>query len=382
MPRLLLNLILLTSLFFAACSGSKKFQAAVSEDKPLFAAINELVKHPDNAKAQNDLRYFFQQTVDRHEQAVATYKTSQDDQRWDKTLNELNALQHIYTSIQAVPGATSLVQPKNYVAEIQAAREAAAEDYYHAGNEALALQGRENNLHAYNLFVKTNQYVNGYKDVEKLSKEAYAKMVVDVVINPIEDDNLFFRNWTNTDFRYRPEEFQESLVRELGGRNANRLPARFYTDRDARRDNIEPDWIVDVKWSNVIANTSMPYRYSRTVSRSVQTGKDTSGKAIYTTVYANLSITQRTITVQGDLDYRINDLEENTRVDQGMLTDQVSWTESYATYSGDSRALGAEDWAMIRRRSFDFGPSKADVMNSLMRRIYPDLRRRLEQAIT
>lgn len=382
MPRILTILVLLTGIFLTACRSSQKFQAAVAEDKPLFAAINELVKHPDNAKAQNDLRYFYQQTTGRHEAAIAAWRNSTDDKRWDKILNELNALQHIYTSVQAVPGAFSIVQPKNYIAELQATREEAAENFYRTANEVLTREGRESSLEAYTLFTKVNSYVNGYKDVEKLTKEAYAKSVVDVVVNPIEDDNIFYTTWNNTGLRYRPEDYQESLVRELGGRNANRVPARFYTDRDARRENIDADWVVDVRWRNVNANTSMPYRYTRQVSRSVKVGTDTSGKAIYKTVYATLSISQRTITVQGDLDYRINDIVHKENVDQGMLSDQISWTESYATYSGDSRALSGEDWAMIRNRSFDYGPSKSDVMNSLMRRLYPDLRRRLEQAIS
>ena len=62
----------------------------------------------------------------------------------------------------------------------------------------------------------------------------------------------------------------------------------------------------------------------------------------------------------------VNDVMSNANIDQGLLTDQVSWTESSATYRGDSRALDATDWAMINNRNFNRGLSKADVMNSLM----------------
>ncbi len=86
--------------------------------------------------------------------------------------------------------------------------------------------------------------------------------------------------------------------------------------------------------------------------------------------------------MQGALDYRISDLVENNYVDQGLLTSNVSWTEAFATYSGDSRALSDDDWLLVnnRVRSDLLSPTRADVLNSLMRKIYPDLRRRIQNA--
>ena len=101
MTRLMTTPILMVALLFAAC-GSNKFQAYSSADKPLFAAINELNKHPQNAKAQNDLRVLFEQAVARHENAIGVYSQGTDEKRFDKMLNELSSLQHIYTSLQMV----------------------------------------------------------------------------------------------------------------------------------------------------------------------------------------------------------------------------------------------------------------------------------------
>ncbi len=360
--------------------GAPKFQASYTEDKPLYKAVNELVKHPDNVKAQNDLKELYALSVERHEQAVAVYRTSTDEKRWDKMLSELNALQQMYTSAQSVPALLKLVQPNNYLQELQNIREEAAGYFYNKGNNLLAANSREQNLQANEAFRKTNYYVNGYKDAKELIAESYERSVVNVVVNRIEDDNLFFNTWGNTGFRYRPEDYQESLVRELGGRNANIVPARFYTDRDADRENIDADWTVDVRWRNIDANASVPYQFTRNVSRSIEVGKDTTGKAVYKTVYATLRITRRTFTVNGALDYRVNDVVNNKSVDQGLLSQNLSWDDSYATYTGDSRALDNNDWLLVRNRNSNFGPSKEEILNTLMKRIYPDLRLRLERA--
>jgi hypothetical protein len=381
MTRLNTALLLMTTLLFAAC-GSNKFQAYTSADKPLFTAINELNKKPGNTKAQADLVVLFEQAVARHEDAIDVYSQGTDEKRFDKMLNELNALQHIYTTVQSVPGAIAFVKPKSYLQQIENAKQDAAEYFYTAGKELMAENTRDTDLEAYDAFKRSNQYINGYKDVQKLMKESYENGIVNVVINPIEDDNLFYTSISASDFRYRSQDYQESLVRELGGRNANIVPARFYTDRDAQREQIIADWVVDVRWRNIQVDRAVPYQYNREVSKSVQVGKDTAGKPIFKTVYAKLYVTQRTYNVQGGLDFSISDMVENNYVDQGMLTDYVSWTEAFATYTGDSRALSQEDWLLVNNRGRNdlYGPTKADVMNTLMRKIYPDLRRRIQNA--
>ena len=137
---------------------------------------------------------------------------------------------------------------------------------------------------------------------------------------------------------------------------------------------------MDVRWRNIDANASVPYQFTRNVSRSIEAGKDTTGKVVYKTVYATLRITRRTFTVNGALDYRVNDIVNNKSVDQGLLSQNLSWDDSYATYTGDSRALDNNDWLLVRNRNSNFGPSKEEILNTLMKRIYPDLRLRLERA--
>ncbi|MBC7827462.1 MAG: hypothetical protein H7122_06945 [Chitinophagaceae bacterium] len=374
--------VLLAALVLASCGTSQKFHASVSEDKPLFAAINELNKRPSNAKAQKDLQHFYKASVDRHENAIAAYRKSNDEKRWDKIINELNALQNMYSGIAATPGASSQVQPKNYFQELQTVKEEAAADFYSEGNTYVEKEGRENNLRAYQAFKKADKYVNGYRDVETLIKESYEKSVVNVVINPIEDNDIFFsgaNGWGN-DFNYRSEDYQQSLARDLGGKNGNKNAVRFFTDRDAYRERIDADWVVDVKWRGIDPMRSTPHQYNRQASKNVQIGSDTSGKPVYKTVYATVYVTQRSYTVRGDLDYRIADVQTKNNIDYGVIRDDVSWTESRATYSGDSRALGQEDWYLINNRNDFNNPSRGDILNSLMRKMYPDLRRRIQQA--
>jgi hypothetical protein len=383
MTRLSLTTILLTGVILASCSSSQKFQAPATEDKPLFSAINELNKHPENQQAKKDVATFYPQAVQRHEEAIAVYQTGTTESKWDKILKELNALQHIYTSITATPAISGTIEVKNYLQELQDLKEEAASFYYSKATALMQQNNRESYLDAYEILKKVKQYVGNYKDVSSLMNEAYENSVVNVVINPIQDNSVFFAGWGGVgqaDFRYRAEDYQQSLVRELGGTNASVVPARFYTDLDMRRGDINADWAVDMSWRNLDALRSVPHSYTRQVSANIQSGTDTAGKAIYKKVYATIHITQRTYTVRGDLDYKMIDLDANHAIDQGLLSDEVSWTDTYAKYTGDARALSQDDRALINNSRINYSPSRGEVLNSLMRKIYPDLRRRIQNA--
>ena len=365
-----------------SCGSSQKFRASVAEDKPLFGAINELNKHPENKKAQEDLKLFYEQSVRHHEQAIDAQRNSQDPRKWDRILKEYNSLQNIYSSISSVPGALSILRPENYTSQIEDVKQKAAEDFYNHGVELMGLEGRDNKFRAYESFKQSQKYGN-HKDVANLVREAYERSVINVVINPIEEDRFGygrFGNW-NSSARIQQEDFQRSLVRDLANRSGSGRPARFYTDFEARRNDIQPDWVVDIAWQNIDALNSIPRRYSRRVSRDIQVGSDTSGKPIHKTVYATLQITQRNYTVRAAIDYRIRDLEVQGSIDQGYVSDDVNWNDTYATYSGDSRALGPEEWNLVNNSRYNYTPSRYEVMNTLMQRLYPELRRRIENSI-
>ncbi len=378
-----ISLLVMIATMLWACGGSKKYQATLSEDRSLFAAINELNKRPGNEKAIQDLKVLYGQAVNRHEQAIDVYKRSQDESRFDQMLSRLNELQHIYNSIQATPGAISVVKPHNYLGDIQEVKEVAAEYFYDKGRDLLSRQGREAALQAYQAFSKSKSYISGFKDISSLEKEAYDRSVIQVVVNPIEENRMGYSSLMNWgfDFRYRPDDYQQNLVRDLDSRSNNKMPARFYTESEARRERIDPDWEVNLSWRDLDGTRSNPVQSSRNVSRNVQVGSDTSGKAVYKTVHATLHVIQQNFRVRGNMEYEVRDLEDRRTVDYGTVSADVDWVEAYATYTGDSRALSDQDWILINNanRYNVMSPTRGDILNSLMRELYPQLRSRIER---
>jgi len=372
MRRILtLSTVVLSLLIFSACSSSKKM-AASKPDKELFNAIKAIEKS-NNAEARKDLPLLYQQAVQRHENEIAAYKMSEDPERWVKIIAELEALQNIYSAINASPATARLVSAQSYSAAIVDARETGAAEYYGKGVEFLQSDDRDDARMAYKAFQAVNMIYPNYKDVPMLMKKAKEKGTLDVVINMVESRGYMYPGGS-----FAADNFQRNLVRDLGGNYGNgSTGARFYTDFEVRSRKINPDWAVDLNWANMYISPIRTNSYTRNVSKEIQTGKDTSGKAIYQTVTATLHITQTNINAQGDMEYHITDLSDDESIEWNRVPGYLNSVIETATYTGDSRALSSYDWNMVNNRRYSY-MSEADIIDALYNEVYTQLRNRIE----
>ena len=211
--------------------------------------------------------------------------------------------------------------------------------------------------------------------------EAYDNSIVLVVINPIQDNSFFFNiGWGNTGYNYSNEYFQQNLVRDLGGTYASRYPARFYTDLEARRENVAPDWVVDLTLRNIDIPRPSRSNYSQNRTKQIQSGSDTSGKPVYKTVTANLNIQRQYFTARAQMDINIQDIRTHRNIGFNTYSDTYQWQEETATYSGDKRALTDADWSLINNDNFNL-PGKEEILNRLYRNIYPQVRSRISNEV-
>ncbi|MBK7433009.1 MAG: hypothetical protein IPI66_03315 [Chitinophagaceae bacterium] len=212
--------------------------------------------------------------------------------------------------------------------------------------------------------------------------EAYQAAIVEVLINPVADRTFFFNNsWGSYGTNYSNEYFQQTLIRELGGVNANRYPARFYTEWDLGRIRVIPDLVVNLTLRNLDIPRPSTQNYSRNSSRQVSVGKDSSGRDIYQNVYATVNIARSSFTARVEMEVNITDAATRKTVSTNTYREDYSWQEENATYTGDQRALSDQDWNLVNNRRFD-EPRKEDVLNELYRRIYPQVKNRIANVVS
>ncbi|MBI2731437.1 MAG: hypothetical protein HYX40_11930 [Sphingobacteriales bacterium] len=363
-----------------SCRGSKNFSASGTNDEIVYKAVKFLNKRPEDAYALGELKFNYQQAVKNHEEKINTWRNSSDIERWDKIIGELSSLQGLYDAINTSGTLLRATKAQSYFNAISVAKDSAADEYYQYGLTYIDKEGRDNMKEAYYVFKKADQYKNGFKNSRQKMKEAFDKSIINVVINPVHDDNFFANNWSNRGFGYNREYLQQTLIRDLGGDNSNSNPARFYTDWDARRKNISPDWIVDLTWQNIYVPRPVESNYSRNRTKKIEIGKDTSGRPIYQTVYATVRISRLSYNANGDMEYQVTDAKQNKSIEWNRVPASVSWQDEYATYTGDSRALDSSDWNLINNNNRGQQYNTNDeVLNELTKRVYYDIRNRLQQ---
>jgi hypothetical protein len=209
--------------------------------------------------------------------------------------------------------------------------------------------------------------------------QAYENAIVNVVINRVQDNSFFYNSGWGNGYNYSNEYFQNTLVRELNNNN-NRYAARFYTDWEERRDNIQPDWNIDLRLRNMDIPQPISYQYNRNVSESVQVGTDTAGKPVYNTVYATLYITRMSFNARADMELIIRDIAAGKNLLYRNFNETYRWEEEMATFNGDSRALSSRDWQMINGSGYNT-PRKEDVLNELYRKIYPQVKNNIIRSV-
>lgn len=372
---------LISLVLFAGCKTSKDYLSRSDNDNTLFDAIKTLKKHNTDTTALNALPVLYNLAQQRNLRKINSYSSSKELSRWDKVIDTYITLQEMHNAIIENDAASRVVTPVSYQQSIYDLKHEAAADYYKTASEYLNKPGRDDAKKAYTYFKKADKLVPGYEDAKLKMDEAYEHAIVNVVINPVQDNSYFFNTgWGNYGYNYSNEYFQQTLVRELKGTNSSRYPARFYTDWEARRDNVQPDWEVNLTLRNMNIPRPQTYTYSRNASQQVEVGRDTSGRIIYKTVYATINIARQSFTANASMEINITDIATRKSIVYNSFREDYRWQEEHATYNGDSRALSANDWALINNSNFN-EPRKEDVLNELYRKIYPQVKNKITYAV-
>jgi cell fate (sporulation/competence/biofilm development) regulator YlbF (YheA/YmcA/DUF963 family) len=372
---------LISLVILASCGTNKDYLSRSDNDNTLFDAVKTLKKRSNDTTALNALPTLYRLAQERNLRKINSYSTSTNLDRWDKMINTYSTLQEMYNAIVENDAASSVVKPVNYSQTIYDLKQQAAADYYNTASEFLKKPGRDDAKKAYNYFKKADKLVPGYEDAKLKMDEAFENAIVNVVINPVQDNSYFFNTgWGNYGYNYSNEYFQQTLVRELKGTNSSRYPARFYTDWEARRDNVVPDWEVNLTLRNIYIPRPQTNTYSRNVSQQVDIGRDTSGAIIYKTVYATVYVTRQSFTATADMELNITDLTTRKNITWNTFREDYRWQDERATYTGDSRALGSSEQALLNNGGY-MEPRKEDVLNELYRKIYPQVKNKITYAV-
>jgi hypothetical protein len=207
--------------------------------------------------------------------------------------------------------------------------------------------------------------------------EAKNKSQVRVLVNPVNYYNNSFGYWG-----FQNDWIQDQLVRDLNFRAYRDV--KFYTDWQLRNENIAPDKVVDLNYTNIYIGEIYTNNYTINRSAKVKVGdtKSNPPKPVYETVTATVYVTTRYLQSNAALQCRIYDVRTDRNNMFQTFPNVYNWKVETATYRGDSRALTQEDWVRINTSGFNNSPGRYDIANRLLRDSYNILISRINSSVS
>jgi len=358
------SFIFLCTIFLFSCKSAEKLYNKGRYDEAVMLAAKKLQKKPGNAELLNVLQDAYRFAVNGHESNIRNLANSNSDLRWEHIYSEYQQLQALYEAIRRSPSVYDIVQPTDYSSYLATYKEEAGNARYERGLELMDQDNKQSYRQAYSEFQKALALKPGDLSIKQKMQESYENAVTNVVIQPL---NRFGYQYTNYDFDYR--NFNYEILRYLNNNKGQFV--RYYSPSEARSGHLKTDNSVEMRFSDVNIGRYRDQRSTREVSKQVVSkeiviSKDSVVRE-YTTVKAKIITTIRTINADGLLQATARDYYDR-RIWNDTYRGEYSWTYSFATYTGDERALSDEDKKLINQRE-QWPPSNDEIIRIIMEEI-------------
>jgi len=333
------NRLLLFAVFIAAtaCSSPSKLFKSGNYERAVLESVRKLRSSPDKAKHQDVLVQAYPMAVQMALRDINNALQSNNVRRFDVVISRYEQLNRMAREIYTCPKAYQLIPaPQEFHAELTQTKNIAAEHYYTLGVKALNERTVQEARAAHQYFIRANEYVKGYRDViSKIDEALFAAMLHVVVLAP----------QTPERFQISADFFYSNLVTEMNKSNQRRY-VRFYTPEVAHNEGMhDPHQLIALDFIDFTVGNVRESKSSKDVKRdSVPIEVEINGKktTAYITAKANFTTFKREIISAGKLRVQVIDAASKRVVEQRTFDGSYVWASVWGSYTGDDRALSAE----------------------------------------
>lgn len=377
MTKFYLCILVLAASLTACKTPSKAYDKGDYKDA-IELAVKRLQKDPSDGETKAIVQSAYKQAVARHEDNIRMLSKNTADNRYEQIFYEYRQLQNLYTLIRQYPSLSNVVKATDYSDYMTTYRDKAAEVYDEKGEAMLQEKNKRAYQEAYHYFQKALQFKPNDVTLKKKAQETYDLATTKVVVLPLTDQYAGGYRY-NTDYRFR--NFEDDLIRNLRYAAANNF-VKFYSEWDARSQDIEPDEFLELRMGRMIIGQPYDQHSTRTVSKEVVVKeivyKPDSVVKQYGKVTAQITTTRRTMVSEGDLYVTSRD-KDGRILWSDIFRGEHRWQVEYATYRGDERALSESDKALLNRNDYYNIPREDEIMENVLRQIENDMQYRMRQ---
>lgn len=325
-------LIAVSCLLLAACSSGKKRLEQGDYDTAVYKAVKRLQQKPQHAKAEKVLRAAYTRAVNERMEVIAYQDQTDNIYKYDHMLKQYQQIHYLNTAIRRYPLYTGLLTLTDVKAELAMMHREAALVHKSEGLRLLKIADKQRARDAYHHFERANRLVPGIVSTQLIDRAQEAGTM---------NVALSFSNRSpypsyNTDRVWSEvmSSFKNTRYRFLRVIDTDELVS---TPDEIVQIAMEDAYIggVDLSKSRVALSKEDVY---------IGEAETDSGEVVkvYGTVTADYIEFCKTINSRASLQIQRVDGQTSAVKHRQLFPSSFNWTEKWATYRGDKRALSAE----------------------------------------
>jgi len=387
-------LISVSCAYFSAHGRAyKKAQSANKRghyEEAVYTSVDALRIKPDYEKVEKIMDEAFPKAIRKHHKKIDRLKTHQKDFFWDKILNELKILIDLKSSIKDLGHKKSEIwlskaEIRDYISEIEIAKNNAAEGHYQVGLSLKSKMDRESQKDAAQQFQDTQSFVNNYKDAQEfylICKNAGTTRIAILSFLNKSGKSRYGSIGENISSSIRSALLNDSEIMEFVN-----IIDRQQIDQIIEEQKLSQSGLVDSKTSieigkllgvHQIISGEVTYltaskpehlnntqRYTKEVVIDTEAYTDDDGKQKKRNIYGKVKATVMTHSVSASAQirasYQVLDAETAQVLNSEMVSGSRQFNFTWATYNGDQRAL-SNDAKKLTRKSEKAAPSKEQLV--------------------
>ncbi len=324
------------------CSSGKSSYKHGDYYQAVLESVHRLRSSPEHKKSKEVLSLSYQAAVDFLEQDAQNQISSNANFKYRAVVANYEKINTLYNEIRTSPGALKVIPtPVNRFKELTEYKGKAAEESYDAGIQAMMLNTRQDAKNAYYLFNDANVFSPGFRESIEMMDQAKANATINVIVEPALTNRY---SWN-----FEPAVF---------GYNSNMF-VKFYTPRQAEEMGVKRvDQFLKVSVNGYSEGLPQISRRTETRTDSVKTGEKTvNGQKvpIYQRITSTTTIFEKKATGHGSINLWITDASSKADIRNQEITSDQVWTDSWAIYTGDLRAVAAGNKKLIEKKEPNMG---------------------------
>jgi len=371
---LIISIFLLAGISMTSCGGKKKLEKG-EYSTAVFKSVKKLRKSPDNKNATSTLKQAYPLAISLIQENINIAKSSNNQFKWNTVVQQMSLANSLASDIAQCPAARRIItSPLRFDNELPAAKKNAAEECYSSGNKELEKGNRNSAKQAYFHFIKANELVTNYKNVDSLIPEAKWEATLKVVLEqiPVGAGRL----------EVSAQFFQSNVEAYINDLFQKKTFVRLFLPKEAEAIELVPDQIIRIQFDDfVIGNSHTREKHTNLISKdsvkvATHTEKDGSKVDVFNHVTAKLHEYKKEVVSKGLVDVKIIEFGSNKILYQEKIPGEFLWGCEWARYNGDERALTKQQIAMCNQTE-RYPPAPQDLFVEFTKPIYDQLTAKL-----